>query len=44
MTLDEIISSAEFFRDLNAFDCSVMVCDPQGKFFIMYRLPRSMPM
>lgn len=37
MTLNEIISSAEFFRDLNAFDCSVMVCDTQGK--ILHYVP-----
>ena len=37
MTLDEIINSAGFFRDLNAFDCSVMVCDTQGK--ILHYVP-----
>ncbi|HWR06320.1 methyl-accepting chemotaxis protein [Sporomusa sp.] len=37
MTLDEIINSAEFFRDLNAFDCSVMICDIQGK--ILHYVP-----
>ncbi|WP_425059941.1 Putative sensory transducer protein YfmS [Sporomusa carbonis] len=37
MTLDEVINAAEVFRDLNAFDCSVMVCDIQGK--ILHYVP-----
>lgn len=31
MNLKEIIDSADVFRELNAFDCSVMVCDPEGR-------------
>ncbi len=31
MTIDEVIKAAGVFRDLNVFDCSIMVCDTEAK-------------
>lgn len=31
MKIEGIIEAADVFRDLNVFDCSVMVCDAEGK-------------
>jgi hypothetical protein len=31
MKIEEVIEAADVFRDLNVFDCSVMVCDSEGK-------------
>ena len=29
--LESVLAAAELYREVNAFDCSVMVCDPEGK-------------
>ncbi|CVK19367.1 methyl-accepting chemotaxis protein [Sporomusa sphaeroides] len=31
MKLEDVIEAADIFRELNVFDCSVMVCDTEGR-------------
>lgn len=31
MKIEDIIEAADIFRDLNVFDCSIMVCNAEGK-------------